>query len=173
MKIFIFLQKVVFCLFCFLALDAQAQGVSEHDLKAAYLYNFALFTTWPAETGAAMVFCVFVQDPLSGPLEALQGKKVRSRPIILRRINSPEEVRTCDVMFLGAGESEVFMKVLEAINDSNILTVTDSPDPLRRQMAINMAFEGNRLIFEVNMSSAHRAKLTFSSKLLNLARSVN
>ncbi len=173
MKVYDILRRVVCCFFCFLALGLQAREVSEQDLKAAYLYNFALFTTWPTESSAAMVFCVFKRDTLSASLEALQGKKIRNRPITVRRIDAPEEVHACDVVFLGAGESEVFPKVLEVINDSNILTVTDSSDALRRQMAINMAFEGNKLIFEVNLVSARRANLTFSSKLLNLAKSVN
>ena len=163
----------ILCFLCVQTFSVQAQEVSEYELKVAYLYNFALFTTWPGESNAAMVFCVFRQDPLSAPLEALQGRRVRNRPIELRRIISPEEISTCDLLFLSATESDIFPKVLELIKTSNILTVTDSTDSLRKEMAINMAFEDKRLIFEVNQAIARRANLTFSSKLLNLARSVH
>ena len=32
-----------------LSLPAKAVQVEEYELKTAYLYNFALFTTWPAD----------------------------------------------------------------------------------------------------------------------------
>jgi hypothetical protein len=167
------LLRILLCLLYFHVTAVQSQEVSEYELKVAYLYNFALFTKWPTESSGALVFCVFRQDPLSGPLEVLQSRKIRNRPITLRRIISPEEVHTCDLIFLGATESDVFPKVLELIKTSNILTITDSTDLLRKEMAINMAFEDKRLIFEVNLASARRANLTFSSKLLNLAKSVH
>ena len=40
---------------------ASAQDVTEPALKAAYIYNFAKFTEWPADViapGAPFVFCV-------------------------------------------------------------------------------------------------------------------
>jgi uncharacterized protein DUF4154 len=165
------LFRVLLCFLYLQSWDALAQEVSEYELKVAYIYNFALFTTWPSESNTAIVFCIFRQDPLSSAIEALQGRKIRNRPITIRKIILPEEVHTCDLIFLGATQSEAFPKVLELIKNSNILTITDSTDQLRKEMAINMAFEDKRLIFEVNLASARRANLQFSSKLLNLTKS--
>ncbi len=157
----------------FVANACNAQEVSEHELKAAYLYNFALLTTWPTESGAAMIFCAWEHDPLGMQLGALQTRKVRNRPIIMKWISVPEEARTCDVLYLDAVQHEALPKVVEAVRDSSILTVTDSSDPRRTEMVINMRVEGNRLVFDVNMASARRARLSLSSRLLSLARNVN
>lgn len=150
--------------------------MSEYELKAAYLYNFALFTTWPVdrmtEDGAAMVFCVLGQPSLAASLAALQTRKIRDRPIVVRQIVAPEEGRACHVLYLDA-EHEALPKVLAVVRAAGTLTVTDAPPPLRRETVINMALEGNRLVFDVNLASARREGLTLSSKLLKLARSVN
>lgn len=163
---------------CLLTMQACiAAEVSEYELKAAYLYNFALFTTWPsdrlAEPGAAMTFCVLGQTPLAGTLAGLQARKLRERRIMVKQIASPEEGRSCHVLFIGAGEYGNLPKVMEAMRDSGTLTVTDALDPLGSEAAISMMIENGRLVFDVNLHSAQRARLTLSSKLLNLARSVH
>jgi hypothetical protein len=149
-----------------------AQGVPEYGLKVAYLYNFALLTTWPTESSAAMVFCVLENDPMRTHIEALQAKKVRNRPIIMKWISAPEEARACDVLYLDAAQHELLPKVVESVRNLSILTVTDSPDPLRTEMAINLRLEGNKLVFDVNIASVRRARLSLSSRLLSLARNV-
>lgn len=154
-----------------------AAEVSEYELKAAYLYNFALFTTWPsdrlADASAAMTFCVLGQTPLASALTGLQSRKLRDRRIVVKQIASPEEVRSCHVLFIGAGEYGNLPKVVEAVRDSGTLTVTDALDPLSSEAAISMMIENGRLVFDVNLPSAQRARLTLSSKLLKLARSVH
>lgn len=165
---------------CLLATHAcVAAEVSEYELKAAYLYNFALFTTWPADrladTSAAMTFCVLGQTPLASALTGLQARKIRDRHIVVKQVVSPEEGRHCHVLFIGAGEYEKLPQVMEAVRDSGTLTVTDVlvPSISSSETAISMMIENGRLVFDVNLPSAQRARLTLSSKLLKLARSVH
>lgn len=164
---------------CLLGVQAYAMPVTvpEYELKAAYLYNFALFTTWPPDKmpddGSAIVFCVLAQDAQTASISGLQAKKIRDRSILMRQIASPEEGRGCHVLFVGAGGAEAMPKVLEAVRDSGTLTVTDVADPTRKEAVISMAIENGRLAFDVNLFNARRARLTLSSKLLKLARSAN
>ena len=37
-----------------LPIQAGAENVGEYELKAAFLYNFAVFTQWPPEASAGM-----------------------------------------------------------------------------------------------------------------------
>ena len=58
---------------------AQMQA-SEVQIKAAFIYNFALFTTWPTDAmlaDAPMVLCVAAEPPMQAALEQLTGKPVR------------------------------------------------------------------------------------------------
>ncbi len=43
-----------------------AQQMDEYQVKAAFLYNFAKFVEWPAETGGApgaLTICILGRDP--------------------------------------------------------------------------------------------------------------
>jgi hypothetical protein len=90
----------------------------------------------------------------------------------MKWISAPEEARACDVLYLDAAQHELLPKVVESVRNLSILTVTDSPDPLRTEMAINLRLEGNKLVFDVNIASVRRARLSLSSRLLSLARNV-
>ncbi len=85
----------------------------------------------------------------------------------------PEDARTGDVLYLDASEHKALPKVEKVVHELSILTVTDSLDPLRTEMVINMRLEDNKLVFDVNMPSARWAWLSLSFKLLSLAKSVN
>lgn len=173
-------KTIMFLLGCLMSVKAYAMPpgpVSEYELKAAYLYNFALFTTWPPEKmvadGSAVVFCVIAQDAQVASISGLQSKKLRDRSILVRPIVSPEDGRGCHVLFIGANGAEVLPKLLEVVRDAGTLTVTDITDFSHKDMVISMAIENGRLAFDVNLLNARRARLTLSSKLLKLARSAN
>src|ERR1041384_1198484 len=71
------------------ASDACAQDVTEPALKAAFIYNFARFTTWPADAAPtdSFVICVLGDIAVSDALEhAVVGKKLFDRPITVSRV---------------------------------------------------------------------------------------
>ncbi len=119
-----------------------------------------------------MTLCVGAR-PLGKHLGALQARKVRNRAIVMKWISVPEEARAGDVLYLDAAEHKALPKTAEVVHELSILTVTDSLDPLRTEMVINMSLEGSKLVFDVNMTSACQARLSLSAKLLSLAKSVN
>ncbi|OAJ69868.1 hypothetical protein A7976_11835 [Methylobacillus sp. MM3] len=181
MKAGFYLKRVILlALGCVMGFEAWAMSpaaVSEYELKAAYLYNFALFTTWPQdrmeEKDAPLVFCVFAQDEQAASIAGLQTRKIRDRGILVRQIEMPEDGRGCHVLFFGAKSTEAIPGILEIVRDTGTLTVTDVPDPIRKEAVISMAIENGRLAFDVNLLNARRARLILSSKLLKLARIAN
>src|SRR5215216_5851997 len=54
------------------ALPALADDPPEYRLKAAFLFNFALFTEWPAEVGGVINLCVDGTDPFGKEIDVLQ-----------------------------------------------------------------------------------------------------
>src|SRR6185295_556777 len=64
----------------------QAQSVSDTQVKAAFLYNFAKFVEWPADafpdSGSPIVIGVVGNDPFGGTLDqTTSGKTANGRPI--------------------------------------------------------------------------------------------
>jgi hypothetical protein len=144
---------------------------SEAALKVAFLYNFALYTEWPA-LGSAFEFCVIGRDALGEALDALAAKAVAGRPVHIRRLNGDTVPGDCNLLFVGASESAHLGKLLPPLAGRPVLTVAEgAPDTSAKPM-LRLTLDQGRLTFDANQAAARAAGLSFSAKLLRLARSV-
>jgi YfiR/HmsC-like len=164
---------------CAAILSMQAQQVkpSEYQVKAAYLYNFGRFIEWPAKVteagGGSFPICVLGQDPFGPTLTAtLSGETINGKSVVARRIPGPEEATDCRIVFISASESDRLKQILASLADASVLTVSDLPGFSQRGGMVQLTMEGNRVRFEVNLTSTARAGLTLSSELLKVAINV-
>jgi hypothetical protein len=151
---------------------ARAEELPEYRLKAAFLYNFALFTEWPAEVGATLNLCVFGVDPFGREIDALQGKAVGARSIVVRRRTGADSLDDCQILFISGPAMDKLARVLDGLRGSPTLTVADSPGAAGRGVALNMSVALNKVTFEANLPAARGAGLNLSSQLLRLATQV-
>ncbi len=151
---------------------ALSDDLPEYRLKAAFLYNFALFTEWPADTGATLTLCVYGRDPFGEEIDALQGKPVGARRIVVRRVTSLEGLTVCQVVFIVSPSGDGISRVLSALRGASVLTVADAPGAARQGVALNMNVVNNKISFEANLTAVRVANLKLSSKLLSLATEV-
>jgi hypothetical protein len=149
-----------------------AEEPPEYRLKAAFVYNFALFTEWPADVGGALHLCVFGADPFGKDIDALQGKPVGARSIVVWRKTGVESLDGCQILFIAAPAMDQLGRVLDCLRGSPTLTVADSPGATGRGVALNMSVALNKVTFEANLPAARNAGLNLSSKLLRLATQV-
>lgn len=145
---------------------------NERDLKVAFLYNFALFTEWPAEETGAFVFCILGTDSFGKEVDALQGKVVGGRTTVVMHKGGGESLKNCHVVFIGAQAIGGVARVLDEVRDRPVLTVAESVGAARQGVALNMTVERNKISFEANLQSVRLARLQLSSKLLRLATRV-
>lgn len=150
----------------------QAQEFSEYRLKAAFVYNFAVFTEWPADVGTALNLCLYGSDPFGEELDELQGKAVGKRSIVLQRKTTLDALKGCQLVFLSTQAMRNLPRVLEELHERPVLTVADSPGAARQGVMLNMAVTQNKVSFEANLLAARAARLTLSSRLLRLATEV-
>lgn len=157
---------------------ASAQtAVSEHQVKAAFLFNFVKFVTWPPESFASaddpVALCVVGHDPLAGSLEQLAaGKTVNNRRLEVRRVAEPAALRNCHLAFVGADQDRP-RDYLAATRAAPVLTVGETGQFGSWGGIITFATESDRVKFEINLEAADNVGLKISSKLLSLARAVN
>src|SRR5205809_716880 len=69
---------------------AAAKSPTEHQVKAAFLYNFANFVEWPVAAlgppGSPLKVCVLGADPFGGALdEAFRDQVVQGRKVLIVR----------------------------------------------------------------------------------------
>ena len=156
---------------------AQAQQTEEYRVKAAFLFHFAQLVDWPAQVpedeNNPLTVCTIGKDPFGGDLEVtLQGKSVGARPLRIRHLKQPQEVRGCQVVFVGGSERKQVLPLLAALKDKATLTVGESDDFVKQGGMIGLYMDDNKLRFDINVDAASRVKLKISSRLLLLAKSV-
>lgn len=150
-----------------------AEPVPESDLKAAFVFNFAVFTEWPQEVlagGAPISLCASAGSPLFASLAQLNDKMVNGHRVAVRA--SAAAMRSCHVLVLDRADRERWSQLKRDLGGANVLTVADGRSIGTDGAVIAMSIEDQRIGFDVDMAAARAARLTLSSKLLRLARSV-
>ena len=156
---------------------AQQPKPNEYQVKATYLYNFGRFVKWPetapAGKGDSFSVCVLGQDPFGPILDAtLAGEALDGKPVVLRRLAKPHGAGECRILFISSTEEKHLKEILNELNESGVLTVSDMPGFTRRGGMIQFVLEGDRVRFEINLASAESSRLVLSSELLKVAASV-
>ncbi|MBS1141995.1 MAG: hypothetical protein H6R13_3448 [Proteobacteria bacterium] len=160
---------VLLLLFCF-SLAANAQVVAEHEMKAAYLYNFAYLFDWPESRRANFHVCVLGDEEVGLAMQAYYDRRVNGQRMVIARLTTPTPIRLCDILYVGAGDVVNLPKIRSILGSQPTLTVTDKGS--LHSVGIMLALEGNRLMFDVNLEYCERASLKAKPTLLELARSV-
>jgi hypothetical protein len=175
------LSIIIWCFFSLLALDGMtcwATGESrEYQIKAAFLLNFAQFIQWPANAfatpDAPFVIGVLGDDPFRAALDqTVEGETVRSRKIVLRRGRTADELKDCQMIFLGKSEEAHMREVLLKLGKSPVLTISEIRGFARRGGIIDFYPEGGKVRFEINPGAAEERGLKINSQLLSLGRIV-
>lgn len=154
------------------AASARANELPEYRLKAAFLFNFALYTEWPTDVGPTLNVCVHGNDPFGEEIDALQGRAVGNRRIAIQRKPRVDALKDCQVVFIASSAIGNLPRVLDALRGVPALTVADSPGAARDGVVLNMGVAQSKIVFEANLEAARSAKLNLSSKMLRLAREV-
>lgn len=149
-----------------------SEELPEYRLKAAFVYNFAALTEWPANVGTTLHLCIYGPDPFAGELDALNGKTANSHRIEVHSKNSLETLKECQIVFIAASVASQVPRVIDTVRGLPVLVIADTPGTLRQGVMLNMALAQGRVTFEANLTAARNARLTLSSKLLRLATEV-
>lgn len=157
-----------------LAGPALAEDVPEYRLKAAFLYNFVLFTEWPATIGPTLLVCVVGRDPFGPEIDALQGKPVGARSVTVQRRAAGEALQDCHAVFIASSAMPALPRLLDRLRGQPVLTVADTPGAAAQGVALNMALSrSGGVTFEANAGAARASGLALSSKLLRVATEVH
>lgn len=156
------------------AAPAMADAVPEYAMKAAFIFNFAVFAEWPLDTlaaGAPLRVCASPDSPIYSAIEQLNDKPVNGHRISLRQLPATP-VRTCHMLVLAAQDRDNWPQWRRELSGASVLTVSDDPGISAEGAVIGLSADYERISFDVDMCAARAARLNVSSKLLRLARSV-
>lgn len=176
-KAFAFFQTAFFLTILFSG-KTFAQSVSkEYKVKAAFLYNFAQFVQWPANTFSneqePFVIGILGENPFGTALEKIvHGETIHGRHFLVTHSKRVQDLEHCQMVFITKSERARFGEIMPRLSGKKILTVSEVPGFASRGGVINFYPERNKVRFEINTSAAQREGLKISSQLLNLGRIV-
>jgi YfiR/HmsC-like len=155
---------------------AQPAG-EEYRIKAAFIFHFAQLVDWPPEkqtsTDNSLVLCTLGEDPFQGMLEGtVAGKAIGSRVLRVRHLGEPQDMRACQIVFLGRAQSKRIPMLVANLHNAPVLTVGETAGFLDEGGMIDFLLEDHKLRFEVNLAAAESADLKIGSRLLVLAERV-
>lgn len=164
------------CLLLALILSApvQAQDIAD-KLRAAFLYNFAKFVTWPPHRlpapDTSVRLCV-LQDPDFAELltRTVAGKQVSGHPLEVVHAAAPAALGNCHVAYFPElnPAAEVAMALLQ---QQNVLTVHQA-EQAKDAGVVRFFVQDRKIRLEINSTAADSAQLKISAKLLSLAQVV-
>ena len=154
-----------------------AAPVTEYQLKAVFLFNFAQFVEWPPEAlpreNAPFVIGVLGKDPFGTGLDALvRGEEVSRHPLAIERYHDVAEIRDCQILYIAPSELPRLEGILATLRGRSILTVSDAEGAALRGVMIGLVRRDNRIRLRIDLQAAKAGNLTISSKLLRPAEIV-
>jgi uncharacterized protein DUF4154 len=108
---------------------ASAQDVTESALKAAFIYNFAKFTEWPADllSGAEpFVLCVLGDSAVSDALErTVKARELAGHSLTVTYLEPGAPPRTCHVLYVSGVTPARAAQLVARTRDVPVLTISD------------------------------------------------
>ena len=164
---------LVFILVSMYAASTAAQTAGASKVKAAFLYNFAKFAQWPAESlppGERLQLCVVGDDAVADALEqTIKGRAIEGHELSVRVVGTDAVLRSCHLVYVDGRDARRSSQALEALRGAAVLSVGDGDKFAELGGVAQLVLEQDRMRFSVNVTAVERARLRLSSKLLSLA----
>lgn len=152
--------------------------ITEHQVKAAFLYNFAKFVTWPSDANFtaptdSLIIGAVGSSPVGDFLRGTaQGRVVRGHPVGVHLFRSPAEIGPCHILYAGQTDPEQVDALLRDHNWNGVLTVGETDRFLELGGAIRFVVKDNRVGFVVNVAAVAHNSLEVGAGMLKVAHGV-
>jgi len=149
--------------------DEDEMTTSMAEIKAVYLIHLSEFTFWSEEKMRTPFFsiCISAESELKQPLEEIQGRYVKNKPLKIQLISTASHPNQCHILYV-----DIFNKTFfEQQKTTPILTISSEANFLQDGGIIQYYTDNDKVKMRVNLKAMTKAKLSISSKLLRLMNS--
>lgn len=156
-------------------LYGQNNVVTEHQVKAVFLYNFTQFIAWPPASFKSpdepFIIGIIGNDPFGSFLdETVAEEKIGTHPIGVQRYNDPKNIGHCHILYINSNDKESIKTILSAVSEKSILTIGDHPDFCQWGGIVRFFTDQNKIRLQINVEQSRAVGLNISSKLLSVAK---
>jgi hypothetical protein len=148
--------------------------VPEYKIKAAYLYNFFLFVTWPSLPDQTVTIGILGRDSFGNAFSEVENQSVKGlkKKLVVKRWGAYTEqtgIDQCQILFVSSNERTHFTEIFKRLQGKPVLTVGDSEDFLEAGGMIDFLLVQNKVRWEINQRSLNAGGLRLNSQLLGNA----
>jgi hypothetical protein len=155
----------------------RSEAASAPALKAAFLYNFARFAEWPADSlpsSNQLNLCVIGDQGVSDALEVIiKGRAAEARALTVQPVKADGPLRSCHLLYVSGLDDNRIERLLEILKGAPVLTVGENQRFAQSGGVAQLIVENDRMRFAINVRAARSARLQLSSRLLSLATIIN
>jgi len=154
---------------------AYSASSEETQLKAVFVLNFAKLTEWPVDSPAdnsSFAIAILGKVPSTAFIQTLQSQSVHGAKVVIRHVETVADAKGARIVYISGSERQRLTGILRDLSQQNILTVSDISGFCEAGGMIGLVPVQKRLSFEVNLAAVRKARLSVSSQLLKLARSI-
>lgn len=163
------IRKIIFiCLFSGFLINATAQ---EEDYISLFIYNFTRYFEWPEDrrTGDFVIEIMGHESVAKKLTEITANRTVGNQRIVIRSINSPDDMGKPHIIMIGHWHSRHMRSVLGKIGASPTLVISDKEGMTGEGSAINFVIRDGAIKFELKKLNATKFGLKVHSRLDNMA----
>ncbi len=158
------------------AYPASATTAREYQIKAAFLYNFVNFITWPEASFSSpeepYTLCVLGEDPFGVLLDiTTENVTAKNRSLAVVRFAQIEDLEhhRCHILFISHSEQEHLDALIETLHQQAILTVTEMEHAVHDGVMIEFYTVRKKIRLKINREELENTGLKADGNLLNLA----
>lgn len=165
---------------------------NEHQIKAAYLYNFIKFTEWPKGKPAEpnlIIIGILGDDQFGDLFDAIKDKSIENKTLVIKRYGKfsqyikdsengvrltqeAKQLTKCHILFVCDTEWAYTREIIEAVQGYNVLTVGETADFIELGGIITFIPADDKLTFDINLKAAKQAKIQINTRVLRLAKHI-
>jgi len=158
------------------AKHSHTQGQTNDEIKAAHIFKFKKYVTWPEEAlpeSTPLVIGVVGADEVAATLDQLVAKQENGKqPVIIKKLQTNGSVNGIHLLYIGQDRTLELSDWLAQASGKPILFVTDTGTHMPPGSMINFIQEDDRIRFDVSLTAAEHSKIELSAALLTVARQV-
>jgi hypothetical protein len=145
------------------------------SLRAAFIYNFTRYVTWPEtafdhESSPVRVCLLADAHFLEKAQETIVDRKANGRPVLIEPRTSPQSLDGCHVLYIDADHADQHASILSSSEGRSIFTLSDTAGFAEMGGVANFFPVGKKLRFEINLRAAEDANLKLSARLLRVSK---
>jgi hypothetical protein len=155
-----------------------AQEPSADQVKAAFIYSFTKYVTWPdgvfQDETTPITIAILSDEKFAQIMTAtVEGKSTRGRNLTVILLDDIHYDEQYNVLYTSECFADHCDDVINFTLHKPILTVCNADDFAESGGIIQFFKQGNKIRFAINKKAADKVGLVLSSKLLNLAKVIN